>query len=176
MQFEYQNQPGIGLRATTVRSQVWNRTSDVLFVGDVVMTDTLATQSESSKTQTNNGADDYPLNNVIVPTTAGIGVLTADPGYWFGVVENLGTAGTGADNTKVGVVWISERVDVLITTGTTSEYGKPVYPADGADGVTTTQVDGVKALGRVLVDTTTSAAVSPCMWDGIHGIGTTYLT
>jgi hypothetical protein len=170
MQMEPMNFPGIGLRETSVRSSVWNRVGASVILGQVVMTDTKATQGESSKTQTNPGADDFPLNNVITPTTAGIGVLSGDPGYWFGVVTDLGTVGTGADNTKVGVTWAG-YVNVLITTGTTSEYGKTLYPANAATGVTTTAVAAVKSVGRVLVDTTTSATVSLALWNGIFGMG-----
>jgi hypothetical protein len=140
------------------------------------MTDTKGTQSETSKTQTNPGADDFPLNNVITPDANGIGIVTADPGYWFGVVTSLGTLGTGADNTKVGVTW-QGRVSVKITTGVGSaEYGKTLYVA-AANGVTTTQVDAVRAVGRCEVDITTTGATSLALWDGISNTFLpTYLT
>lgn len=170
MQLEPMNFPGVGFRPSTEKSSVWNRTGGTVALGQVVMTDNLATQSESSKTQTNQGADDFPLNNVITPTTAGVGVLSGDPGYFFGVVTDLGTTATGADNTKVGVTW-QGYVNVLITTGTTSEYGKKLYPANGATGVTTTAAAGRKAVGQVLIDTTTSAATAFALWDGIAGLG-----
>lgn len=171
MQFDAVNFPGIGARPTTVRQSVWNRTGGTVVLGQVVMTDEKATQAEVSKTETNFGADDFCTNNVITPTTAGIGVLSGDPGYWFGVVTDLGTDGTGADNTKVGVTW-QGYVNVLITTGQASgEFGKLLYPANNQTGVTTTSAVGVKALGRVRVDVTTSAATSLALWDGIQGFG-----
>ena len=171
MQFEYANMPGIGPRPSTVKWSCWNRTGSSVILGQVVMTDEKGTQAEVSKTETNVGADDFATNNVITPTTAGIGVLSGDPGYWFGVVTDLGTDGTGADNTKVGVTF-QGYVNVLITTGQASgEFGKLLYPANGATGVTTTAAVGVKALGRVRVDVTTSAATSFALWDGIQGFG-----
>ena len=172
MQFEYANMPGRGLRPRTVKSIVTNRVGATpVILGQVVMTDTKAVDADSSKTETNVGAAGFPINNVVTPTTAGIGVLgtaAADPGYWFGVVTSLGTAGTGADNTEIEVTW-QGYVSVLITTGTTGEYGKVLFPANTATGVTTTGAAGVKGVGRVLQDTTTSATLALALWDGIGG-------
>lgn len=170
MQFDTYNMPNIGLRPLTIKSTVWNRKGSSVILGEVVMTDNLGTQSEVVKTVTNPGSDSFNLNNVITPTTAGVGVLSGDPGYWFGVVTGLGTLGTGADNTQVEVTW-QGYVNVLITTGTTGEYGKKLYPANGATGVTTTVGVARKSVGIVLTDTTTSSAVSPCLWNGIDGFG-----
>jgi len=166
MQFHANNYAGVGLLPVTIKSNVWNRTGGTVVLGDVVMTDTKATQSETSKTQTNPGADNFPLNNVITPDANGIGVVTADPGYWFGVVTSLGNVGTGADNTLIGVTW-QGRVSVKITTGQASaEYGKALY-VEASNGVTTTQVDIVRAVGRCEQDVTTTGAVAVALWDGI---------
>lgn len=171
MEFQTNNFAGKGVNPRTLKSTVFNRVgATAVILGQVVMTDNLATQTEVSKTQTNPGADDYWANNVITPTTAGVGVLSGDPGYWFGVVTGLGTLGTGADNSEVEVTW-QGYVSVLITTGTTSEYGKKLYPANTATGVTTTAAAGRKAVGQVLIDTTVSATNAFALWDGIAGFG-----
>lgn len=172
MEFQTNNYAGKGINPRTLKQTAWNRVGSTVILGQVVMTDTKATQTESSKTQTNPGADDFPLNNVITPTTVGIGVLSGDPGYWFGVVTGLGSLGTGADNTEIEVTW-QGRVNVLITTGVGSgEYGKILYAHNTDTGVTTTATGvGAKGLGRVELDVTTSAALSPAIWDGIAGFG-----
>lgn len=174
MQFDTYNMPGRGLRPLTLKSTVFNRVgATAVVLGQVVMTDAKGVNAAVSKTQTNSGASDYWANNVVTPTTAGIGVASVDSGYWFGVVTGLGTAGTGANNTEIEVTW-QGRVNVLITTGAGSaEFGKLLFPANAQTGVTTTPVALIKALGRCEVDVTNTAGVTtyPCLWSGIDGFG-----
>jgi len=187
MQFLPNSYGGMGLIPLTLKGRVWNRSGATLTVGEVVMTDTLALDPEDgqvagdlgtisgvSSVTSNPGADAFPLNNVITPTTAGLGVLggaTADPGYWFGLVISLGDVGTGADNTVVEVLWQGRGVAKMAATVGTAQYGKPLVAANGVRTLTLTTAAGTKIIARLEQDTTTANTNANVLFDGLNGFG-----
>lgn len=187
MQFLPNSYGGLGIIPQSLTGIVWNRTGATLAVGEVVMTDTLALDAETgqvagdlgtisgvSSVTNNPGADSFPLNNVITPTTAGIGGLgttAIDTGYWFGVVINLGTVGTGADNTKIGVLWQGRTKAKMAATVATAQYGKSLVPANAVRTLTLTTAAGNKIIARLEQDTTTQDTLADVLFDGINGFG-----
>ena len=188
MQFLPNSYGGMGLIPLTLKGRVWNRTGATLTVGEVVMTDTLALDAEdgqvagdlgtisgTSSVTSNPGADSFPLNNVITPTTAGIGGLgttAIDPGYWFGLVIGLGDVGTGADNTVIEVLWQGRGVAKMAATVATAQYGKCLVAANGVRTLTLTTAAGNKVIARLEQDTTTQDTNANVLFDGLNGFGT----
>lgn len=188
MQFDTYAYPGQGPRPLTLKGLVWNRTGGTVAIGEVLMTDTKGTQAEDTQVAgsatnvsgtlpiTNRGADGFPLNNVIVPATAGLGGLgttAIDPGYWFGVVTGLGTDGTGADNTRVEVTYQGVVLAKMAATLATPQWGVVVTAANAVKTLTVTTAAGQKLLGRLEQDTTTANALALVFFNGIDGIGGT---
>lgn len=188
MQFLPNSYGGLGLIPLTLKGRVWNRTGATLARGEVVMTDTLALDPETgqvvgdlgaisgvSSITTNPGADSFPLNNVITPTTAGIGgvgTTAIDAGYWFGLVIGLGDVGTGADNTIIEVLWQGRGSAKMEANVATPQYGKSLVAADTKRTLTLTTIAGNKIIARLEQDTTTAAALANVLFDGITGFGT----
>lgn len=188
MEFLANAYPGKGLNPRTLKSTVINRTAATLTIGEIVMTDTLALDPDdgqvagdldsggvNSSVTSNPGSDNFPLNNVITPTTAGIGGLgttAIDAGYWFAVVTGLGSAGTGADNTEIEVTWQGRVQAKMAATVATAQYGKALVAANGVRTLTLTTASGNKILARLEADITTANALSPVLFDGITGFGT----
>jgi hypothetical protein len=187
MQFLPNTYGGMGLIPQALKSRVWNRTGATLTVGEVVMTDTLALDAEDgqvagdlgtisgvSSVTTNPGADSFPLNNVITPTTAGIGGLgttAIDVGYWFGLVLDLGDVGTGVDNSVVTVLWQGRGKAKMAATVATAQYGKSLVAANSVRTLTLTTAAGVKIIARLEQDTTTQDVNADVLFDGINGFG-----
>lgn len=188
MQFDYSNMPGLGLRPSTLKSTVWNRTGGTVAIGEVVMSDEKGTQPEDSQVagnttnvsfvpfggaftgQSSRGQDGFPSNNVITPTTAGLGTLgttACDPGYKFGVVTGLGTDGTGADNTKIEVTWQGPVLVKMAATLATPQFGVAIAGANGVRTATVTTAAGQRILGRLEQDTTTANTLALALWDGL---------
>lgn len=151
-------------------------------LGDLLMTDQLGTQAECSQVAgattvtTNPGADSWPLNNFIVPATAGTGVLggaAADPGFNFGVVISLGTKGTGADNTQVELCMQGRCKATIFAQLTTPSWGKALYPnlVTTVKTLTATGVAGAKCIARLEQDAVAALALGDVLFDGIDGFG-----
>lgn len=170
-----QSHAGIGVIPKAFTATVWNRTGATLTVGELVMVDEKGSDAATSKTQTNPGADDYPVNNVITPTTAGIGAASADTGHRIGVVISLGTAGTGADDTKVVVAYAGLWPVKAANTAASGEYGKLIFPANSVRTFDTTGTTiARRALGRLRTDATTANSNALVEFYGWAGMGATY--
>jgi hypothetical protein len=115
------------------------------------------------------GADSSTLANVIDPTTAGIGAVSGDGGYWCGVTLPFQDGETGADNTKVHIRVMG--ICGVSITATAATIGVNLYPANGVNTLTVTQADGVRPLARLRQANGSAAGVYECIFDGIHGVG-----
>lgn len=167
--------PGVGPYFTPSKCIVYNRVGSAVALGDVLMLDHLAAETESSKTIAPNadvGTDTsqltkcWPLGNAILPATTGIGVLTDDPGAIFGVVTSL-LAGAGADNTKVELTLFG-LVNASLAGST--NFGADLYPANGVSTLTTTQTDGVRCLAKALC-ADSSTGVKLVLFNGLLAPG-----
>ena len=165
---------GIGPYFTPIKCIVYNRTGSAVALGDVLMLDHLAAETESSKSiapNTDIGGDSaqltscWPLGNAVVPITSGIGVAgavsatTGDPGAIFGVVTSL-MQGAGADNTKVELTLYGV---VTAAFAASTNFGVDLYPATTPSPVKTLTATlpaalGTRCLAKSLAPDSTSTA------------------
>lgn len=157
---------GVGPYFTPIKCIVYNRTGSAVALGDVLMLDHLANETESSKSiapNTDIGGDPalstscWPLGNAVAPTARGIGTLSgaspADGGSIFGVVTSL-MQGAGADNTKVELTLFG--VVTAAFAGSTN-FGQPLLPSLlTAKTLTTTVTAGVRILAKSIAPDSTS--------------------
>jgi hypothetical protein len=168
---------GIGYQPDYIGAPVYNRTGATLAVGELVMVDMLAgdagfggNASAALYLAQPIGNELHPLAQVLTPTTAGIGALSASAGVIFGVVDDV-MAGGGADDTLIHVCWKGLVKIKMAGTAASGEFGKPILGANGVRTVTTTVTVGVKQLGKVLADATTANSNSLCLFNGVEGFG-----
>lgn len=158
---------GVGPYFTPIKCIVYNRTGSAVALGDVLMLDHLAAETEGSKSiapNTDIGGDPaqltscWPLGNAIAPTTRGIGTLSgaspADGGSIFGVVTSL-MQGAGADNTKVELTLFGV---VTAAFAASTNFGQPLLPANGVKTLTTTVTVGVRILAKSIAPDSTSTS------------------
>ena len=160
---------GVGPYFTPIKCIVYNRTGSAVALGDVLMLDHLAGETESSKSiapNTDIGGDPalstscWPLGNAVAPTTRGIGTLSgaspADGGSIFGVVTSL-MQGAGADNTKVELTLFGV-VTAAFVAATNVNFGQPLLPANGVKTLTPTVTAGVRILAKSIAPDSTQTS------------------
>ena len=162
---------GVGLFPANEYAYANNRTGATLALGDVVMFDIKDTDAGTGTT-TAIGADASAYANVIDPTTAGIGTLSgaspAHPGYFFGVVVNLGPD-AGADNALVKL-----QVRGLCRASCTADaitIGVPLIAANGVNTLAPSPAAGNKILALAREANSSTAGLYEVWFDGIDGFG-----
>ena len=178
MDMNFVQGPGTGLFLDNKFVTVWNRSgTGPREIGDIMMFDLASVDGDTTESITP-GAEGNPLGNATLPTTLGIGGVSTAVldtgnriGYFFGVIVDL-LGGAGADNTKVklqvtGIVNALHKNDAV-------KPGYPLFPADGADDLTTTLAAGNKCIAIARVTTSSTAGLYSVVFDGIHGFGQLY--
>lgn len=170
--------PGAGFFLDNKFVTVWNRSgTGPREIGDIMMFDLASVDTDTTESIVP-GNSGNPLGNATLPTTLGIGGVSGASldtgnrvGYFFGVIVDL-LGGAGADNTQVklqvtGIVHALHKNDTI-------KPGYPLFPADGADNLTTTLAAGNKCIAIARVTTGGTAGLYSVIFDGIHGFGQLY--
>ena len=180
---------GIGTAIEYKGAYVMNRTGATLTVGELVMCDKLAgdagfgggTSVINYCNVTNTGSEQFPLNNMLSPTTAGLGALgsPATMPSWFGIVDQLcprGSETPGADDTMIHICmrgFTKGKMKSTVGAADTSpgEYGKPLFGENNVRTLNQVVVNGQRCFGWLLQENSVADTLAPIIFDGFGGFG-----
>jgi len=183
MNIQTMGAPGVGPAFSHETCVVYNRTGATVVLGDVLMLDLYNSETThgSSLLQPNvdvgnavSSARCHPWGNAITPSSAttpsGLGTVTDDPGFIFGVVSSLMTGG-GADDTKVQIT-LRGMVEARLKQAPT--IGTDLYAENAVRTLQTLQTDANRCIARTAIgDGTTgvygSAGTFLVLFDGLSG-------
>lgn len=184
MNIQTMSSPGVGPAFSPDLCVVYNRTGATVALGDVLMLDiynSLSASHGSSLLPPNTDEGNsiassrcHPWGNAIVPSSgtspSGLGTVSDDPGFIFGVVSSL-LQGSGADDTKVQ---LTLRGIVPATLAAAPTLGTDLYPANGVKTLSASQADGVRCIARTAIGDGSTAPYNAAgtflvLFDGLSG-------
>ena len=155
-------QPPTGLQIQDIDVTAYNRTSNTLAVGDVVVFDMI--QSDAATTGIENAGGTGIFENLITPASTHVDV------YPCGIVVGL-LGGAGANDTKVKVR-VQGIVDALVEGTNAGAAGDLCLLANGQRQPNTDVFAGQRPVGLLLEATASGTAASAKVYfDGINGVG-----